>query len=176
MNAKNPTLYYAGFLKRAGASVADFIILTLVIIFLGYILRLVNLYNKNLDIAVIIAYFVIFFGSKWNATPGKILFKIQVIRKDGEKIKSLRGAVRALIPLIFIIIFALVFSTIIFEIANSPQKTLSDEDIMAMSIISTALALITYFIICFITIISSKQKITIHDLICGTRVIQTTNS
>ena len=110
---RSPAAHYAGFWIRAVALVIDSIIVQLVSYGLGYLiisamaqialasdrpmeLSLVDVVEIGATIAWVVAYYVGFQSGAWQATPGKRIVGIHVVRTDGRRIGPLFAIARIL--------------------------------------------------------------------------------
>lgn len=88
---------FAGFWIRAGAILIDSIVLTIVSFVIGVIAGFTGGGETAQAVAGLIsfvtgiAYFTLFIASEWQATPGKRLLGLHVIKVDGGPITALRA-------------------------------------------------------------------------------------
>jgi uncharacterized RDD family membrane protein YckC len=121
---------YAGFWRRAGALAIDFLLFMIPSVVINIVtFKLLSLsleggaqwdlnaylYNQvpyhvvlisslvsQIVWCVVVAWF--FAKYKWQATPGKRLLKVYVVNIDGKKISFLQGFVRALMPVLLVVL------------------------------------------------------------------------
>jgi uncharacterized RDD family membrane protein YckC len=119
MNGLNKNFIYASYTKRFLSNITDLIIILLSILLIYFILDCTN-YNllnkiKPYGDYIFIFIFVIFYHSyfvltKWQATPGKRLFNIQVVNNNGGKVNFKHSLIRTAMGLFFYICFISIFT------------------------------------------------------------------
>jgi uncharacterized RDD family membrane protein YckC len=106
---------YAGFWIRLGAYLIDFVILNILAGVAGLIIGVVIVLSGNLDadigsggdpitralpaligLGVVLLYYILFPSGAWQATPGKRICGIHIIRADGGRVSGLLGLGRYL--------------------------------------------------------------------------------
>lgn len=87
-------LHFAGFWIRLGAYAIDVVLLYLITFVLGGIIGLVLLGNANVAQAIAgvvgfvfaILFFVVPVGGGWQATPGKRICNLRIVRENGDRV------------------------------------------------------------------------------------------
>jgi uncharacterized RDD family membrane protein YckC len=100
---EKPETEYAGLGKRMGAYLVDMFIVVSLIILLNLILSSVNPANQNpiyhkfiVLILIWILYYGLFESSVFQATPGKMLYRLKVTDNSGNRIGFIRSSMRFL--------------------------------------------------------------------------------
>ena len=88
-------LEYAGFWIRFGASIVDWLLLSLLNLLFVYALGPIFLYYI-ISLIAGIAYYVCFWGWQNGQTPGKMIFRIRIVRIDGSPLTWGNALVRYL--------------------------------------------------------------------------------
>lgn len=131
---------------------------------LSYKLNKCSVTASIISIACLIAYFGIFQYSQNGRTVGKRLFKLKVVKKDGEDINLFRSLLRSL-----------VLNNILFMIANVICiSCLNKTAYLTSSKYVSNIELIVQISI-LITIVMSNENRGLHDFIAGTKVIDLKN-
>lgn len=80
---------YAGFWRRFGAFLIDFLITTPIILGLIYINNLdrMNALYTYIPTQIFFLIYYIYFVKLWGGTPGKLITKIKIVRKDGKPVR-----------------------------------------------------------------------------------------
>lgn len=170
----NQSLRYADFFVRFLSNLIDITILVIILSVSSYLLSMFEIFQKHNQIRNIIVwlYLSLFLASKYHATPGKILFGLCVISNDRKELKPIKAISRSILIVFIIGLIEIILIAYLNHIAELRQKPLDDSLILTISILASSAAVIIYSAICLITYSVSKEKITIHDFICGTRVIK----
>ncbi len=114
MSAYGAPLFYGGFWIRFAAYVVDYVLLT-VVSFAGLFLMLAGAGMGAGDayfgmvflcmLLVSLLYFPLFHASAWQATPGKRVMGLRVMRVDGQDVSFLRAVWRHLAEILSALIF-----------------------------------------------------------------------
>lgn len=139
---------FAGFGQRLIAVLLDALIL------MPFTLMLHNTFGLFIEsvMALIItgSYYTISMGSSWQATPGKRIMEVHVVRaSDGGKLSHREALARYLAYLI----------------PSLPIYTSLDTGITEMLVIWLSAAW-------FVPILITEQKTGVHDMLCHTRVVK----
>lgn len=143
----NRSTEYAGFLPRLAAVIIDTLILLPAS---GLLVDTVGpFYEALLGVIIAGAYYTLFVAGTWQATPGKRLMGVYVIRKDGQSLDPRQALCRYLGYLMPSL-----------PIYSSLEP-------------GTAQGLVVWLsAMWFVPIILTEQKTGLHDLLCETRVVK----
>lgn len=146
------TQEYAAFPIRLLAVLIDTLLLLFVSIILTSIIQPFTdalFFHVLLNLIVTASLYSAFLSSGWQATPGKRIMKIYVMKKDGRPL-SRRDALERYLAYIM------------------PSLPLySSMDINAANVLVCWLGLFWY-----LPALLTKQKTALHDMLCNTRVVQ----
>lgn len=139
---------YAGRLERLFANLLDTIFLLLpnglIVSILGN-----HGYSTAITFLVVMGYYMYFTASSWQATPGKRLLGIYVIRTDG-RLLNLRDTLERFLA---------------YSIPSLPiYSSLLSEDLMSALVMGLSL-------FWFAPILFTEERIGYHDQLCHTRVV-----
>ncbi|WP_234124504.1 RDD family protein [Clostridium hydrogenum] len=160
---------YAGFFRRAIAYIIDLIVLLII----GYIVKLATGTGAVYDIAEIIiaiAYFVIMESSKFQGTLGKMALGIKITDENGSRISIITALLRYIVFQIFTIVSTLVALTET-KIKIDPNNIQQLSKIYTMPSTIVSYVGLVYDIILLITILSSEANQGLHDRIAKTYVV-----
>lgn len=171
---------HSGFWIRGMALGVDVILIVVPIYFayqliLRYLLFEVNITRYQLNqvelvytIALMVLWSLIisaFTQSKWQASPGKKLLGLKVIKTNSKSHLTFRNALlRTTAPLLCTIPYLILKAGKVFAFINAILKN----DIIYISLVTIGAVSI---ILWFLSAVLTKDKTTIHDFICKTRVI-----
>lgn len=174
-------LSYPSFWGRAGAYILDSLILAPVFVIFYMSLRRMSQDPDMLYPSLIITvafsflfyFYMIFFNTKFNGTPGKILCKFRICREDGMPVTWGTALKR---ESLYIVIF--IFGTLLFYKSFLANRAEIDTYAFAMSLHSRRAVLKIYtlairiiYIFDFGKAFFSPKRLTLHDQIAGTVVV-----
>ena len=174
-------LTYPSFLGRAGAYILDSLILAPVWILFYFLTRKLYtsesmLYPSAIITAIfsfLLIFYKIFFNTKFNGTPGKILCKYRICREDGMPVTWETSIKREAIYIVLSLFGFLVFYKFFFTHRAEINTFALANSLFSKSIgatITTWLSFIIY-LFDFGKALFSPKRITLHDKIAGTVVV-----
>ncbi len=172
---------YAGFLRRFGSMLIDFIILLII----NYSLYFFDSISFSLTILISVfsviffSIYTIYFHYKYGATLGKIVFGIKVTLPNGEAIRLKQAVLRSSVDIFFSILFLMATVNAMNGIDYEHYVTLAWEERNTY----TLLLLPAWYIMVssfeqvwiwseLLVLLFNKRKRAIHDFIAGTVVIK----
>lgn len=172
---------YPTFMNRAGALLLDSFIFMPVLLFLRILFSKINANSAVLYSGIIVQllniflsnFYRIFFNTKFNGTPGKLIFKYKIVREDGLPVTWATSLKRELIYIITSLIYLILFYTVFFmnrEEIYSFRDASEFYSESSLSNINTLVMFIIYFID-FGRANSSLKRQTLHDKIAKTLVV-----
>lgn len=173
---KNPTnggldcVTYAGVIARVLAYLVDAIILGIVSYFIGSVLGKGSL-SIIITIILQLVYFAVMEGSKFQASLGKILFRMRVTDGNGERLSMVKAGGRYLVLSVFSILGDIV--TLVYGEDPVVTPTNMSEALKSLTSLSSIIFLIqiVYMIIMLVSILSSQYGQGIHDKLFKSYVI-----
>lgn len=161
---------YAGVIARVLAYIVDAIILGIVSYFVGEALGKGSL-STIITIILQLVYFAVMEGSKFQASPGKLLFKMKVTNENGERLSMVKAGARYLVLSVFSILGDIV--TLVQGEAPAVTPTNMSQALKSLATPSSIIFLIgiVYTIIILIFMLSSQYGQGIHDRLFKSYVI-----
>ncbi len=172
---------YAGFWRRFGAFWLDFLIMlpwTALITYINNEGRLNTLYT------LVPSYLFFFFYSiytvkRWGGTPGKLITKIIIVRKDGKKAEWREAILRHAVQFIIGIPVSIAFIMVLLKMTDQEYSKM---DFMTRSLFIMGSMPVWYKPINwanqiwiwseFLVLLLNKRKRALHDFVAGTVVIK----
>jgi uncharacterized RDD family membrane protein YckC len=176
----NEDVKYGGFFKRAIASIIDGILMSFVVfIFALLMFQLLGIKDGEMTphspaellvmvVSILLISFIYakFLVSSWQATPGKKLLNMKVVKAlDFSKLSFKIAFMRFFVPSVILVIVPEVIIIFINVLGKSPA---AGEGLFVVNGVFYIVTLIWYGMVIF-----SKEKRAGHDMILGTRVIIT---
>jgi len=157
--------FYAGFGIRLGANILDGLFLLPFYILTGLLARFVSV--SEFMLITIILYLIIFWykvdlPKKYGGTPGKLIFKMKIIKIDSENIGWKQAFLRESVELILRLLSDIILFLSIFEI-NLPVNKMN-------TIITIIFHIWAWSEI--IILLTNERKRSAHDFIAGTVVVK----
>jgi uncharacterized RDD family membrane protein YckC len=118
-------------------------------------------------------YLIYFEQTKWEATPGKTLFKLKVVNSDGSRLSLYRSCLR-------VFLFKIIGYLTAFLVYSQETKHVILKSLASPSLYNLKLSLLAapgYFtakliaLVWVCTMIFTKQKTGVYEMLSGTKVI-----
>ena len=97
-------------------------------------------------------YFALFESSKYSATHGKMLFKMQVVKKEGNKITFVQSCYRYCVLILPMFFYAFL-------------------DVLPLKILFSGVTILL-LLVWYLPVYFTKDRNCLHDIITGTRVVK----
>lgn len=174
---------YAGFWRRFAAQVIDGIVFTLLNYVLLFVFRKDYLLQNVIFFSAMTVYYIAMLRGTWQATLGKRLMKVYVVTKEGGKPSFLRVVSRYLM---FLVPGLPGFIPSFYILSLSQEELAAQVNAMHFQFIHelafafyTLLAVIliavaVLLLIWYVPILFTREKKTVPDMVCGTRVVRGT--
>lgn len=161
---------YAGVIARVLAYIVDAIILGVVNYLISSILGKGSI-NTIIPILLELVYFAVMEGSKFQASVGKLLFKMKVTDENGERLSMIKAGARYLVLSVFSILGDIV--TLVQGKTPAVTPTSMSQALKSLTSLSNIISLmaIVYTIIILVSILLSKYGQGIHDRVVKSYVI-----
>ena len=172
---------YAGFWRRFGAFWLDFLFLmpwTLLSLYISNQGRLYILYTLVPSYLIFFLYHI-YTVKRWGGTPGKLLTKIKIIRKNGQKAGWREAILRHAVQLGLGLLLMGPFISFHLNMSDEQFGSLSyiERSTLMMASIPITFKLLTWANNIwiwseFIVLLCNKRKRALHDFVAGTVVIK----
>jgi len=173
---------YAGFWKRFGAFLIDFIVVTPLMV-IGYYgseySRLFYLYWL-LPGTVIGLWFSVYLVARYGGTPGKLLLKTKIVMADGSPITPKAAVIRHSVLFLLGLATSIAFCLGSLSMTDSQYFSMSFSErsqalpAVAPSWYAPAELLMQFWVWSeFVVMLFNKQRRAIHDYMAGTVVVKT---
>lgn len=171
---------YAGFWRRLGAALVDFIIWILFWIAQGRL----SSYSKTFAIflmtvtCLIYAGYQIYFHSRWGQTLGKMVLGIRVMKLSGEPIGLREAVIRSSVDLILVIFWIVGISIAYFNLPDSEFYRMSwvERNVRLKELAPSWMSWEEYvsngwYWSEIVVVLFTEKKRALHDFLAGTVVI-----
>lgn len=172
---------YAGFWRRFGALWLDFLITAPISYGIAYINNLgrLNTFYTAIPLHAFFFIYYIYCVKLWGATPGKIITKIKIIRKDGKQANWREAILRHIVQFVLGISVSIALTLPLVNMTDADFGSVSYRE---RSLLMTQLAPFCYKVVHwgvriwmwseFVVLLLNKRKRALHDYVAGTVVIR----